>query len=46
MQFDPNKKIEDDNIVRTRLKNATNLINLSSCGLVISRTHWQAHFLS
>jgi glycosyltransferase involved in cell wall biosynthesis len=42
VHFYPNEKLSPDRIAKIRLKNATNLINLSSCDWAISPTHWQA----
>ncbi|MDP4708473.1 MAG: glycosyltransferase, partial [Rickettsiaceae bacterium] len=42
VHFHPDEKLSPDGIAKIRLKNATNLINLSSCDWAISPTHWQA----
>ena len=42
MHFNPNDKIDDDKVARARIKNATNLINLTSCDWAISPTQFQA----
>jgi glycosyltransferase involved in cell wall biosynthesis len=43
VHFYPNEKIVPDKVAKTRIKNATNLINLSACDWAISPTHWQAN---
>ena len=40
--FLPNTKVTEDDIARTRVRNANHLINLEACDWAISPTNWQA----
>ncbi|MEM7617426.1 MAG: glycosyltransferase [Pseudomonadota bacterium] len=41
MHFDPEDKVEPDNLARLRLKNVNHLLNLTACDWAISPTIWQ-----